>query len=106
MELKLIEAKFHWPRLSGSTFMRGGGQHPPDLHALKKPSPYRVNCEVTCGLKLSEVDNIWVSNHITEPKQNLRSSCILTSLILTKNMLIIATRIKHQEFIDSFVKFF
>ena len=35
-------AKFHWPRLSGSNFRRAGGKHPPDLHALKKPSPYRV----------------------------------------------------------------
>ena len=36
-------AKFHWPRLFGSNFTRAGGKHPsPDLHALKKPSPYRV----------------------------------------------------------------
>ena len=39
-------AKFHWPRLCRSNFTRAGGKHsppPPDLHALKKPSPYRVN---------------------------------------------------------------
>ena len=43
-------AKFHRPRLSGSSFMRAGGKHPPsDLHALKKSSPYRVN--TTCYLQ-------------------------------------------------------
>ena len=36
-------AKFHWPRLSGSNFMRAGGKHPHSyLHALKTSSPYRV----------------------------------------------------------------
>ena len=34
-------AKFHWPRLPGSNFMRAGGKHLLDLHAPKKPSPYR-----------------------------------------------------------------
>ena len=36
--------KCDWFRLSGSNFTRAGGKHPPpDLHTLKKPSPYRVN---------------------------------------------------------------
>ena len=40
-------AKFHRPGLSGSNFTRrggggGGGRHQSDLHAPKKPSPYRV----------------------------------------------------------------
>ena len=39
-------AKFHWPRLSGSNFMRAGGKHPPGLHALKKTSPYRVETDL------------------------------------------------------------
>ena len=38
-------AKFHRPRLSGSNFTRAGGTPPPDLHALKMPSPYKVNFE-------------------------------------------------------------
>ena len=33
-------SKFYWPRFSGSNFTRAGGKHPPDLHALKKNSPY------------------------------------------------------------------
>ena len=36
-------AKFHWPRLLGSNFTRAGGNPPPNVQALKKPSPYRVN---------------------------------------------------------------
>ena len=46
--------KFHWPRLSasGSIFTRGGvGKHPSDLHALKKPSPYKVKAKGTCFLQ-------------------------------------------------------
>ena len=42
-------AKFHWPRLSGSNFTRGGGgggveNTPTDLYSLKNPSTYRVKC--------------------------------------------------------------
>ena len=40
-------AKFHWPMLSGSFFF--GGDTPSDLHALKKPSRYRVNNACVCG---------------------------------------------------------
>ena len=54
-------AKFHWPSLSGSNFTRGMENTPPDLHALKKPSPYRVKqvCKirsyVTCDKNFKQV---------------------------------------------------
>ena len=36
-------AKFHWPRMSGSNFMRAGGKCPPQTYMLsKKPGPCRV----------------------------------------------------------------
>ena len=39
-------AEFHWPKLSGSNSTRGWKTPHSDLHAFKKPSPYRASIAV------------------------------------------------------------
>ena len=38
--------------------MRAGGKHPSDLHALKKPSPYRVNIGIRRIANFVKVDSM------------------------------------------------
>ena len=44
LNIRYQHVKVHWPKLSGSNFMRVGGKHPPppNLQAFKKPNPYKV----------------------------------------------------------------
>ena len=65
-------ARFHWPRLSGSNFTRAGGNHSPfpDLHTLKKPSPYRVklNSQSTNFLFQIKLSFKLIRNHLLHYK--------------------------------------
>ena len=50
-------AKFHWPRLSGSILREVvENKPPPDLHSLKRPSPYRVQSGKSDGSKVSSLE--------------------------------------------------